>query len=254
VKINHRYLNKNIKYHIEKRYYIIKHYRLKPYKKIAQDLGLSDKQLHQLINRLKLSLLAQPTEEKQREINQTICGYIDQIIAHYNQTGTLPKIKINLKYLTCIKQSFPKVLWDVMEKETEVINFINKYHKLPNKMTNKTLFHFLNIAQYKKTNVIFMKRLNLLKQKYNIKDRTGEKKNKASDTMQELVNFILAHQRIPAINGDNYERKMRRFFGATCLPGGSNYKPELVKPYADLFKKYMITTHRYYNRDNMDKI
>lgn len=254
MKINHRYLNKNVKHHIEKRYYIIQNYKLKPRKEIAQDVGLSHKQVDRLIDRLKLPLLTQPTEEKQREMNQKICGYIDQIIECYNQTGTLPKIKINLKYLTCIKQSFPKVLWNVMEKETEVINFINKYRKLPNKTTNKKLFAFLNTVQYKKNNIVFINRVNLLKQKYNIKNRIGEKRYKASDTIKELVNFVIEHKRIPTSNGSNYEQKLRCFFSATCLPGGSNYKPELVKPYANLFKKYMVTTHRYYNREIMDKL
>lgn len=239
--------NKNVNWTLTESFHLLKNYNIKKPRHLGDDIYRSADEVSRKIALMGLSLIKRKGEKRQKVINNILCKHVLTICNYYNKNGKLNMgyiKKIRKKHLPIVKSCFPKVYFNRMEKETEVVNFIEKNKRLPNlKAKNKKekrLGEFVNNEQYNKRDLIFCAKLEELKIRHGILSKTGEKKPRKEETMKELVKFVKINKRLPTSHAYNKrEARLGRFFEASCKRTGILYNKQFVKPYVKLFVKYM---------------
>ena len=235
-----------VKWSLEETLTVLKNYNLK---KISEyGLNRSEKSISAKTRLMKLPLIIRRTPTSQKNINNKIYKYVITICHYYNKNRKLNMKyigKISKKHLVIVKNCLPKAYFNVIMRETIVLDFIDKNKRLPRlnskNKKEKSLAEFVNIVQYNKKNTLFLSELEKVKLKNGIKSKVGELKPKKEDTINYLIGFIVKNKRIPsttAEGADAYERKLGRFFGSVFRPSGISYDAELIAPFKELVDKY----------------
>jgi len=248
--------NNTVSWSLDETLHLIKNYKLMAYKEL--NIKRTTKMITRKVALIKLKNIIRKTRKKQVKINNKICNYIKTICNYYNKNKRLNLNYINKipkKYRTIVENSFPKAIYGIINKQTEVFRFIEENKRMPSakaiSLRERRLFHFVNMRQYNKTDYIFINKLEEVKFKNSILSKLGEKKPRVDQTIVKLISWIKNNKRMPNTRSANIkERKLAHFFNASCNPNGLNFKKELVVDNIDILTKYM-EGNKYYNSKNL---
>lgn len=236
----------NVKWKVSETLQIIKYYNIKKYGdlKLNHDIDSIMRKSHTM----GLPSIKRKTYTSQVKINNKIHNYVYQICKTYNKKRRLDLDfidKISPKNLTIVKNSFPKMYFDRMLKETKTLIFIENNKRCPSqkatKKSERSLGGFLNMEQFYKKSLLFLGELEKAKVKNGIKSMVGKKVVKSDETMVELISFVKKNKYIPKGNFGKTikERRLGRFYSATCTKNGNNYRSDLTIPHMNFLLQYM---------------